>query len=147
MQHDDRPLRDRVITQLAKFISIDRIAQLQYHQVANVDPKSKYVEVKRPILLDKGQCLSLDDTLTGELEDYLNAQPPGRPFLDFRPDVGCFLFPSPRTGTSLSTWAVRSVIQGKGQRKRCRSKEPAIIEENKVQATHSCGNTSPGTSG
>ena len=127
-----RSLRDRVMVQLAKVISVDRVAQLLYDQVASVDPKTKYVEVRKPILLDKGQCLSVDEALLCDLEDYLNAQPPGRPFLDFRPDVGCFLFPSPRTGTALSSWAVRSVIQGRIPRKRLRNKESINVEENKV---------------
>ena len=127
-----RSLRDRVMVQLAKVISVDRVAQLLYDQVASVDPKTKYVEVRKPILLDKGQRLSVDEALLCDLEDYLNAQPPGRPFLDFRPDVGCFLFPSPRTGTALSSWAVRSVIQGRIPRKRLRNKESINVEENKV---------------
>ena len=128
----DPPLRDRAIVELAKFISIDRIAQLQFHQVANIDPKTKYVEVHVPIQLDKGQCLAADDNLMCILEDYLNAQPPGRPFLDFRPDVGCYLFPSPRTGAALSSWAVRSILQGKPGRKRLRNKETDHMENNKT---------------
>lgn len=36
------------------------------------------------------------------MEDYLNAAHQGRPFLDYRPDIGRHVFPSAVTGEGLS---------------------------------------------
>jgi hypothetical protein len=111
------PIRDRVIVHLAKHMTVERIGQLQLEEVASVDPKTKYVEARGCIPLDtKGRSIIPPDALSRDLEDYLNAQPPGRPFLDFRPEIGMFLFPSPRTGSALSTWALRRIIQGRSRR-------------------------------
>jgi hypothetical protein len=46
-----------------------------------------------------------------KLENYLNAQPPGRPYLDYRPEVGPSLFPSPRTGAGLSKCTVNRICR------------------------------------
>jgi hypothetical protein len=119
-------VRDRVILALAKHMTVHRIGQLQYDEVALVDPKTKYVEAKGCISVDVNgdRAMAPPESLARDLEDYLNAQPPGRPFLDFRPDIGLFLFPSPRTGMALSTWALRRIIQGRPRRsKRSRSVE------------------------
>jgi hypothetical protein len=98
-------------------MSVERIAQLQYDDVATVDPTTKYVEARQAIPIDgRGRSLVPTDALVRDMEDYLNAQPPGRPFLDFRPDIGMSLFPSPRTGVALSTWALRRIIQGRTRR-------------------------------
>lgn len=83
-------VRDTAIQLLATdgVMTARRIAHLRYTDVAHVDPRSRYVEASR---------LSAPDSVLAALEDYLNAQPPGRPFVDYRPDIGPFLFPSPRT--------------------------------------------------
>ena len=53
-----------------------------------------------------GRMLQLDDAAAEALENYLNAAPPGRPYLDYRPETGPYLFPSARTGGSLSLWTI-----------------------------------------
>ena len=110
------PIRDRVITQLATLMTASRVARLQYDEVALTDPVSKYVEARSSIPADSQghRHIILSDSMARvqgagvglqppavDLEDYLNAQPPGRPFLDFRPDIGLFLFPSPRMPASV----------------------------------------------
>ena len=94
-------VRDQIIAQLATLMTVHQIARLQFHEVADVDPKTKYVEGRSSV-----GTLVLPDEIVQNLENYLNAQPPGRPFLDFRPDIGSYLFPSPKTGMALSTWAM-----------------------------------------
>ena len=94
-------VRDQIIAQLATLMTVHQIARLQFHEVADVDPKTKYVEGRSSV-----GTLVLPDEVVQNLENYLNAQPPGRPFLDFRPDIGSYLFPSPKTGMALSTWAM-----------------------------------------
>ena len=117
------PIRDRVISQLAKHMSVERIGQIQYDEVATMDPTTKYVEARTRIEVDnRGRTICPNESLARDIEDYLNAQPPGRPFLDFRPDIGMFLFPSPRTGTALSTWALRRIIQGRTRQRHKRSR-------------------------
>lgn len=119
------------------------MAQLQYDDVAVVDSKTKYVDVKRTLFVgqssrpvpltrrpERENRLSivwrLTDELVEQLENYLNAQPPGRvqcvpqrtkppeeptvcPYLDYRPDVGTSLFPSPRTGMGISMWTIMRI--------------------------------------
>lgn len=103
--------RDRVIGELARHLTVDRITTMHFHDIAEVDPDTQFVEARNPVRFADGHCVTLDDACVRAIEDYLNAQPPGRPFLDFRPDVGCFLFPSPRTGLALSKWALRRALR------------------------------------
>lgn len=51
--------------------------------------------------------IDVDDELRVCLEDYLNAPHQGRPFVDYRPDIGVYLFPSARTGQGLTYRTLR----------------------------------------
>lgn len=112
-----------------------RIAKLLYEDVAVVDPRTKYVEAKRvvfsraqapnhsgdvrwggiaPVLciIRSDRTVDIDDGTAEVLENYLNAQPPGRPYVDFRPEAsGPYLFPSPRRATALSHWSVNRILR------------------------------------
>jgi hypothetical protein len=113
-------------------LSARRTAWILYEDVADMDPHTKYIEAKRilPIRNERGVVTSqrvIDDRrpaaagpgrrgpdATAEtLENYLNAQPPGRAYSDYRPDeVGPYLFPSPRTTAGgLSHWSVIRILR------------------------------------
>jgi hypothetical protein len=97
-------------------LSARRISTLIYDDVAAVDPRTKYVEVKRSIRVrpHSTRVVVIDDDTAALLEDYLNAQafPNAVPFEDFRPDTGNpFLFPSPRSCYGLSQWTISRIMR------------------------------------
>ena len=102
------PVRDRLLLRLSELISAGRIANLRYDELAVPDPKTKYIDVRRQLVYN-GRVVPIDDALAEVLEDYLNAQPPGRPFLDYRPELGDHLFPSAHTGGGISRWTVLNI--------------------------------------
>ena len=144
MSSVEAPIRDRLIRRLSQLMDAERIAILKYDQVATMHPETRYVEARPTIAPDgKGSVIAVDEAVAILLEDYLNAQPPGRPFLDFRPDMGSYLFPdcfplyakgrnsSPRTGLALSVWSVRQVLKGKPC-KRKRYKDTTVTHDTKT---------------
>lgn len=52
-----------------------------------------------------------DEELKNRIEDYLNApHSHGRPFVDYRPDIGIHLFPSHVTGNGIGRWRLRGIL-------------------------------------
>lgn len=101
---------------LVTLLSARRVATLYYDDLANVDRRSGYVEVKRTIRVHPGslKVATIDDDTAARLEDYLNAlpMPSAVPFQDYRPDIGSpYLFPSPRSLGSLSQWAISRIVR------------------------------------
>lgn len=78
-------------------------------RVADVvqDPSADFLEAATQIDLSGRTPLIVDATLRDCIEDYLNAAHQGRPFVDWRPDIGVHLFPSPLTGEGLSRRTLR----------------------------------------
>ena len=55
--------------------------------------------------------VEVDDDLKNCIEDYLNApNSHGRPFVDYRPDIGSHLFPSHVTGLGIGRWRLRRLL-------------------------------------
>ena len=86
--------------------------------------QADFLECRPAVVLPggSGRTVELDEGMRARVEDYVNAahraaqgpppSPPpgrlqGRPFLDYRPDIGQHLFPSPVTGGGLSRRTVR----------------------------------------
>jgi hypothetical protein len=67
-------------------------------------PKAGYLEAVPTLrgFPNGGGSVPVDPALRDAIEDYLNADHLGRPFLDWRPDIGPYLFPSHYTGGALS---------------------------------------------
>ena len=118
MDHHQDNVRDRLV-QLLHGLGLGARA-LQRLQLSDVvrDVHADFLE-SRPDLVLQGRKrrLSVDPTVRECIENYVNAAhhagslggkrqgppwPRGRPFLDYRPDIGQHLFPSPRTGDGLS---------------------------------------------
>lgn len=83
------------------------------------DPTGDYLEAATVLRVhpSPGGCrpsVPVDDTLRVCLEDYLNAPHQGRPFLDWRPEIGTFLFPSACTGEALSRRTLRKLRHDEG---------------------------------
>ena len=81
---------------------------LLLENVAEVDGKTGYMDVRHCVSNKNNHAvkhavwghgdgtLQIDEQTLRVLEEYVNAQPPGEPFKDFRPDISPFLFPSSR---------------------------------------------------
>ena len=74
------------------------------------DPGADFLEAVAEISLVGRPPLPVDDILRERIEDYLNAAHQGRPFLDWRPEIGVHLFPSPLTGEGLSRRTLRKFV-------------------------------------
>lgn len=123
-------LRDEAVLRLSAVLSTRQIARILYQaraiaattrwlgpDLAVVDQRSQYVEARRHVPIQRtpgGRTLQIDEATAEALENYLNAQPPGRPYLDYRPDVGPYAFPSARTGGSISQWMVSHIQRRHG---------------------------------
>lgn len=100
-------VRDELIAALLdRGLRVKRIHTLKLTDVVT-DPESEFLEVHDVIRVCNDQDLPVDNALRTALEDYLNAAHQGRPFLDYRPDIGVHLFPSPVTGLGLSRRTIR----------------------------------------
>lgn len=75
------------------------------------DTEVDFLEAREHLFLPGGRGLALDDALRGEIEDYVNAAHQGRPFVDYRPDIGPFLFPSASTGDGLTNRRLNQLLR------------------------------------
>lgn len=77
-----------------------------------IDPDAKYMESRLVLRLSGGKDVSLNEDTRNAIEDYMNASHvTGRPFVDYRPDIGLHLFPSPRTGGGIHRRTVRGILE------------------------------------
>ena len=94
-------LRDEALLPLTRVLTRQQISSLLFDDVALVDPKTKYIEARRhiPIRTTPGAAplVQLDEPTVEKLENYMNAQQPGRPFLDPGP-ASRRTAPGPTTG-------------------------------------------------
>ena len=103
-------VRDRLITALLqRGLRVKRIHGLSLTDVVT-DPNAEFLEAGDRIPGGSDRDLVVDDALRTVIEDYLNAAHQGRPFLDYRPDIGLHLFPSPVTGRGLSRRTIRKAL-------------------------------------
>lgn len=97
-----------------------------------MDPDAEFVEARATIGLYGGRCLDVDDDLRAAIEDYANASHVvGRPFADYRPDIGVHLLPSARTGGGIHRRTVRGVLERAGvpikkSKRRLRRRAPKV---------------------
>ncbi len=104
--------RDRLVRGLLeRRVPCQNIQRLRLRDVV-LESDAGYLEARDRLVGSTGTVLcEVDPFLREMIEDYLNAAHQGRPFLDYRPDIGPFLFPSPLTGDGLSRRTLRKVGQ------------------------------------
>jgi hypothetical protein len=111
-------LRDEIICALnAPPIGLSswQICRLALDQMT-IAPETGHVLIRARRQFALGSALvALPERLCILIEQYVNletspAQQQGRPFLDWRPEIGMFLFPSASTGQHISYNAVKRIL-------------------------------------
>lgn len=108
---DEACRRDRLLAGLMhRGLQPFNITHLRVEDVV-VDAQAGYLEAVPTLrgFPNGGGSVPVDPALRDAIEDYLNADHLGRPFLDWRPDIGPYLFPSHYTGGALSRRTVRKL--------------------------------------
>ena len=102
MQQSSLSLRDEALLPLTKVLTRQQISTLLFEDVAVVDQKTKYIEARRhiPIRTTPGgsPLVQLDEPTVEKLDNYMNAQQPGRPFLGPGPAARPAALPARTTG-------------------------------------------------
>lgn len=106
--------RDRLLRSLHTHgLGTDAIAPLLVQDVATGDPDKTYLEARTTFTTTAAgpRIVPVTAELRACIEDYLNAaHSHGRPFLDYRPDIGVHLFPSARTGQGLNRRTISKIL-------------------------------------
>lgn len=105
-------IRDKIIFGLLDLrLTHKQICNMQLHDIATVPKDTGGFIEAQPNISMCGNKLVLPPTLRTLIEDYVNISQPLRPFHDFRPDIGYYLFPSARsTGKGLSKQSISKII-------------------------------------
>ena len=128
--------RDAIIGELAADplrMTPYEIIHLRLQDVTGDRRGSGFLPVRRKVALSD-RVLTLSEGLRQSLDEYINtedAEEMRRPFLDYRPNIGSHLFPSPRTGRALSQRSVRIVLSRFGQPTACATADSSASSRNR----------------
>ena len=106
-------IRDQIIMGFLELqLTMKQICNMRLYDVATVPHEpGGFIEAQTAIGVC-GNTLIIPVALQSLIEDYVNVSLPLRPFRDYRPDIGHFLFPSTvSTGKGLSSQAISKIIQ------------------------------------
>jgi hypothetical protein len=90
-----------------------RRKQIQLKHVTGTRRNSGFIPVLGHVTCGEKK-VPMDEVLRQLIDEYINTDDPEggqlRPFLDYRPVIGKFLFPSPRTGGNISKRTVKNAL-------------------------------------
>jgi hypothetical protein len=114
--NDNACIRDKIILAFVVdlHLTAKQICHLRLYDIVNVpNEMGGFIEAQHILKIGQTESgLILPKYLRNMIEDYVNTSQPVRPFQDFRPDIGHYLFPSARyTNKGLSTQAIIKIIR------------------------------------